>query len=68
MIYYRLMFEKATLDWLAGMCDGDARIALNSLQLAIQSNVEENIEKDSVAKLIKLDKIKDGIKVVYKSI
>lgn len=33
------MIEKKALHVLAGLCDGDARVALNGLQLAVQSQV-----------------------------
>lgn len=54
----KLIVEKSTLKWLAEMSDGDARCALNSLQLAIQS-----VEKDdSVIQRLSVDELKDGIK------
>lgn len=43
------------------MCDGDARIALNSLQLAVQS-LKETSDK-SKPSLMTVENIKDGIKV-----
>nr|CAD7460206.1 unnamed protein product [Timema tahoe] len=54
----RFLMDSETVLWLAEMCDGDARIALNSLQLALQS-------QDSVPGrilMISLDDIKDGVK------
>lgn len=44
------------------MCDGDARIALNSLQLAVQS-LKETSDK-SKPSLMTVEDIKDGIKVL----
>jgi len=53
-----------SLTWLAEMCDGDARIALNSLQLAMKTALEEtNHEMKGTFKIISLDDIKEGIKV-----
>lgn len=62
----RVVVEKASLTWLAEMCDGDARIALNSLQLAMNSILEsENCEQKFQLKYVTLDAIKDGIKVCF---
>nr|CAD7593218.1 unnamed protein product [Timema genevievae] len=55
---HRFLMDSETVLWLAEMCDGDARIALNSLQLALQS-------QDSIPGrilMISLDDIKDGVK------
>lgn len=46
------------------MCDGDARNALNSLQMALQAKIGDGSE--SLAdKHVSLDDIKDGIKVCF---
>lgn len=49
------------------MCDGDARIALNSLQLAMQSILESadcpTEQSQKTLKRVTLEAIKDGIKV-----
>jgi putative ATPase len=55
----RVLIDEATVTWLAEMCDGDARVALNSLQLALQAR-----DQDSGVILISLDDIKDGVKVM----
>lgn len=44
------------------MCDGDARNALNSLQMALQAK-DQQTSSSSQASHISLDDIKDGIKV-----
>ncbi|XP_047117983.1 ATPase WRNIP1-like isoform X1 [Schistocerca piceifrons] len=54
----RFFIDEATVTWLAEICDGDARIALNSLQLAVQSKGTDG----SSAFVVSLDDIKDGIK------
>jgi putative ATPase len=54
-----VLIDEATVTWLAEMCDGDARVALNSLQLALQAQ-----DSNSGVILISLDDIKDGIKVM----
>lgn len=36
----QLLMEEEALDFLAGMCDGDARTALNSLQAAVEAHRE----------------------------
>ncbi|XP_014248085.1 ATPase WRNIP1-like [Cimex lectularius] len=52
----KCQMSSESIKWLSEMCDGDARIALNSLQLALDSrNSSEN-------KQVTLDDIKDGIK------
>ncbi|GFG35197.1 hypothetical protein Cfor_11687 [Coptotermes formosanus] len=55
----RVLIDEATVTWLAEMCDGDARVALNSLQLALQARDQDS---NSGVVLISLDDIKDGIK------
>lgn len=56
--------EKASVQWLADMCDGDARIALNSMQLAMQSILDTPQAKDRIGRMrvVTLDAIKEGIK------
>lgn len=60
----KVVVERESLQWLAEMCDGDARIALNSLQLAMQSILDTtlDVETRQGLQLITLDAIKDGIK------
>jgi putative ATPase len=53
------MIEEGALKFLADICDGDARIALNSLQLAFQSKMQTGHKEV----LVTLDDIKEGIKV-----
>lgn len=63
-MYFRVLVERASLVWLAEMCDGDARIGLNSLQLAMQSTLESDTCSESQnMKRVTLEDIKDGIKV-----
>jgi len=57
-----VLIDEATVTWLAEMCDGDARVALNSLQLALQARDQDS---NSGVILISLEDIKDGIKVIY---
>lgn len=60
----RVAVEESSIKWLAEICDGDARIALNSLQLAMES-LQENNNGDTKfnLKFMPLSSIKDGIKV-----
>lgn len=61
---HRVAVEESSLKWLADICDGDARIALNSLQLAMESILEnEHCDKMHDLKWMKLASIQDGIKV-----
>ncbi|XP_073987477.1 ATPase WRNIP1-like isoform X2 [Rhodnius prolixus] len=51
----RPTINKDSISWLSEICDGDARIALNSLQMAVESNEGKSLH-------ITLDDIKEGIK------
>lgn len=57
----KIGIDRESLVWLAQMCDGDARIALNSLQLAIQTLIADS-EYNDCMKIITLDAIREGIK------
>lgn len=52
------------MKWLADFSDGDARIALNSLNLAMESVVNDSTDTEHELKLVSLDAIRDGIKVL----
>lgn len=54
------MIERQTLEWLANISDGDARIALNSFQMASQM---KDAKFNNSPNIISLENIKDGIKV-----
>lgn len=66
----RVLVDAEALQWLADMCDGDARIGLNSLQLAMQSVLDgERSGAEDVAtfsqhriRQVRLDDIKEGVK------
>lgn len=61
MSFFRVIVETDSIKWLADMCDGDARIALNSLQLAMQSILDQsNCDTKYDLKVVTLDAIKDG--------
>lgn len=61
---YRVAVEESSIKWLAEICDGDARIALNSLQLAMESLQDNNNDETKLnLKFMPLSSIKDGIKV-----
>lgn len=55
--------DAETIQWLAEISDGDARIALNCLQMAIQSVIK--CDSDTLVPQITLNDIKDSIKVSY---
>lgn len=62
--YHRVAVEESSIKWLAEICDGDARIALNSLQLAMESLQDNNNGETKLnLKFMPLSSIKDGIKV-----
>lgn len=62
----RFIIDQPTIEWLAGTCDGDARIALGGLELAVQSKIpsEEEFAKYGPVK-ITLDDIKESLKKTH---
>lgn len=61
---FRVGVEESSIKWLAEICDGDARIALNSLELAMESLQDDNNGDTKFnLKFMPLSSIKDGIKV-----
>lgn len=62
----RIAVEVSSIKWLSEICDGDARIALNSLQLAIDS-LQENCDSHVGLKMMPLSAIQDGIKVTSRT-
>ncbi|KAL0894962.1 hypothetical protein ABMA27_013453 [Loxostege sticticalis] len=59
---HRIIIEQESLQWLAEVCDGDARIALGALELAITSrNTEQDVCTEGPA-VISLEDVKNGIK------
>lgn len=62
----KIFIEQKALDTIAHLCDGDARIGLNSLQLAVQAQVtsaqcNSSGEDGSQGILIKEEHIKEGL-------
>ncbi|XP_075733335.1 ATPase WRNIP1-like isoform X3 [Rhipicephalus microplus] len=53
----QLLMEEAAVDYLAAMCDGDARTALNSLQTAVEAH-----RSMAEGQLITAKSIKEGLK------
>lgn len=50
------------LQWIADIADGDARIALNSLEMVLrQAQVTRKANDDSVKRIIALDEVKEGV-------
>ncbi|XP_062564075.1 ATPase WRNIP1-like [Armigeres subalbatus] len=58
----RMMISAESIRWLAEVCDGDARIALSSLQLTLNAASVRQEKEEMALKRISLDEIKDGIK------
>ncbi|XP_031844009.1 ATPase WRNIP1 [Nomia melanderi] len=58
----KFIIDKATIEWLAETCDGDARIALGGLELAIQCKVSSEEELLVNPVTITLDDIKESLK------
>lgn len=62
----KIFIDQKALDTLAYLCDGDARVGLNSLQLAVQAQVNLaqtacSGQDDSQDILIKEEHIKEGL-------
>nr|XP_012143014.1 PREDICTED: ATPase WRNIP1-like [Megachile rotundata] len=55
--------SKTIIDWLAEVCDGDARVALNGLELAIKTKVLDKPNPSNVS--ITLDDIKNSLKEAH---
>ncbi|XP_046403584.1 ATPase WRNIP1-like isoform X2 [Ischnura elegans] len=60
--YESFVIDEASLKWLAEMCDGDARIALNSLQITYQGIMNSTCSNGNNSHVVTLEDIKDGVK------
>ncbi|OAD61154.1 ATPase WRNIP1, partial [Eufriesea mexicana] len=60
----RFSIDKIVIDWLAEVCDGDARVALNGLELAVKTKV---LNKPSSSHLISiaLEDVKESFKQAH---
>ncbi|XP_066603870.1 ATPase WRNIP1-like [Prorops nasuta] len=59
----KFLIDEQTIEWLAETCDGDARIALGGLELAVQSNLPTEAEFLQTGPIIiTLDDIKENLK------
>lgn len=61
--FYRCIVEEDSLQWLAEVCDGDARVALGALELALAARTPGTGMLNTGPAIISLEDIKDGIKV-----
>ncbi|XP_012273940.1 ATPase WRNIP1 [Orussus abietinus] len=60
------VIDDATIQWLAETCDGDARIALGGLELAVQSKVPDKIESVKEGPgLITLEDVQESLKKTH---
>lgn len=64
----KFVIDEPTVEWLAGTCDGDARIALGGLELAVQCKVvvqsnEEFLQNGPV--IITLNDIQENLKKTH---
>lgn len=62
----KFIIDEPTIEWLAGTCDGDARIALGGLEMAVRCNTpdEEELLNTGPA-LITLNDIKESLKKTH---
>ncbi|XP_076645405.1 ATPase WRNIP1 [Halictus rubicundus] len=58
----KFIIDEPTIEWLAETCDGDARIALGGLELAVQCKVPTTEEVFAGPVTITLNDIKESIK------
>ncbi|CAK9830734.1 ATPase WRNIP1 [Anthophora retusa] len=62
----KFIIDKPTIEWLAGTSDGDARIALGGLELAVQCKIPDDEEfSQNGPILITLDDIKESLKKTH---
>lgn len=47
-VYFRVLIEREALDFLSAICDGDARAALNGLQMTVQSQIAKSGQSESI--------------------
>lgn len=60
----KIFIEQKALDTIAYLCDGDARVGLNSLQLAVQAQLslaQPSGQDGSQEILVKEEHIKEGL-------
>lgn len=62
----KFIIDEPTIEWLAETCDGDARIALSGLELAVQYKIQSNEEfLQNGPVTITLPNIKEGLKKTH---
>lgn len=63
----RFRIQKEVLDWLAEICNGDARIAISSLEFSVKSKVHENLDQYGNSQIPEIDlrDIKSNLEKVY---
>lgn len=62
----KFIIDEPTIEWLAETCDGDARIALSGLELAVQYKIQSNEEfLQNGPVTITLTNIKEGLKKTH---
>lgn len=62
----KFIIDEPTIEWLAGTCDGDARIALGGLEMAVRCKAPNGEELlDTGPALITLNDIKESLKKTH---
>jgi len=62
----KFIIDEPTIEWLAGTCDGDARIALGGLEMAVQCKTPNEEEFLNVGPaIITLNDIKESLKKTH---
>ncbi|XP_011863168.1 PREDICTED: ATPase WRNIP1-like [Vollenhovia emeryi] len=62
----KFIIDEPTIEWLAGTCDGDARIALGGLEMAVRCKASNDEELQDIGPaIITLDDVKESLKKTH---
>lgn len=62
----KFVVDEPTIEWLAGTCDGDARIALGGLELAVRSKTpSEEDSAEAIPAIITLSDVEESLKKTH---
>jgi len=56
----KFVISQEVLDWLAEVCDGDARVALGALEIAVEMKVS-NTDQENLSINLNIDDVKDSL-------
>lgn len=61
----KFIIDEPTIEWLAETCDGDARIALGGLEMAVRSKAPNEEELDVGPAIITLNDVEESLKKTH---